>query len=91
MVKTHPHVEQLKEALKRRRIGGGQPLSAIEVDDAMLTSDTVLSVAGMSSSSMYRQIAAGTFPKPIKIGPRCARWKASEIKAWLRSVAGQAA
>jgi prophage regulatory protein len=38
---------------------------------------------GLSSSEIYRRIAAGTFPAPVKIGPRCSAWHAAEIDAWI--------
>lgn len=38
-----------------------------------------------SRSSVYRDIRAGTFPQPVKIGPRSVAWKSTDVEAWLAS------
>ena len=40
---------------------------------------------GMCRSEIYRRIAAGTFPAPIKLGERASAWVASEIDAFIES------
>lgn len=40
---------------------------------------------GRSRSSIYADMAAGTFPKPVKIGPRAVGWIESEISDWLNA------
>ncbi len=37
---------------------------------------------GLSTSSIYAKISAGTFPKQIAIGPNTAAWIESEIDAY---------
>ena len=37
---------------------------------------------GLSRSSVYRAIDAGTFPAPVKIGERASAWSAEEVQAW---------
>lgn len=32
-------------------------------------------------ATLYRGIRAGRYPKPLKIGERCARWLRSELEA----------
>ena len=34
-------------------------------------------------STIYRLIRAGSFPAPIRIGPRSVRWQEHELAAWL--------
>jgi prophage regulatory protein len=41
---------------------------------------------GESHSSIYRKIASGVFPKPIKIGPNASAWIESEIDAYQQSL-----
>jgi predicted DNA-binding transcriptional regulator AlpA len=36
-----------------------------------------------SSSTIYRWMAKSGFPTPIKLSHRCARWRRSDIDAWL--------
>ena len=38
---------------------------------------------GLSRSTIYEKIKDGTFPKPVKLGPRAGGWFDSEIDAWL--------
>jgi prophage regulatory protein len=38
---------------------------------------------GMSRSEIYRRIALGDFPRPIKLGERASAWSAAEIDAWI--------
>lgn len=38
-----------------------------------------------STSTIYRDIRNGTFPAPIKIGPRAVAWTRDSIEAWKRS------
>jgi prophage regulatory protein len=40
---------------------------------------------GLSRSTIYARIAAGTFPKPIDLGSRAVGWIEAEIDAWLKS------
>nr|WP_320013295.1 AlpA family phage regulatory protein [uncultured Desulfobulbus sp.] len=35
---------------------------------------------------MYALISEGRFPKPVKLSPRSARWKASAVYAWIESL-----
>lgn len=46
-------------------------------------------VTGCSNSTIYEMIANGTFPKPIKLGPRTVGWLAEEIAAWQAERAGE--
>lgn len=38
---------------------------------------------GIPSTTLYRWMDAGTFPKPIKIGPRRVAFRQSDIDKWL--------
>lgn len=35
------------------------------------------------TSTLYRWISEGRFPKPIKIGPRRTAFRVSDIESWL--------
>lgn len=39
----------------------------------------------LSSASIYRLMAAGEFPRPIRTGKRAVRWRASDVLAWLEA------
>jgi prophage regulatory protein len=38
---------------------------------------------GLSRSEIYRRVAAGSFPAPVKLGERASAWPASEVDGWI--------
>lgn len=38
---------------------------------------------GLSRSTIYLRIAAGTFPRPVPLGGRAVGWLESEIQNWI--------
>jgi prophage regulatory protein len=40
---------------------------------------------GLPFSTMYEKIAAGEFPRPIKLSDRCSAWIESEVEEWQRA------
>ena len=38
-----------------------------------------------SRSEIYRRIAAGDFPQPVKLGERASAWPEHEVNAWIAS------
>ena len=40
---------------------------------------------GLSRSTVYRLIAAGAFPRAIKLGPRRVGFRADDLEKWLES------
>ena len=38
---------------------------------------------GKSRSEIYRRIAAGDFPSPVKLGERASAWVEHEVSAWI--------
>jgi prophage regulatory protein len=60
--------------------------------DRMLRRKEVEAITGRGRSAIYEGIAAGTFPKPVKIGARAVAWPESAIREWIaeRMEGGQA-
>ena len=46
----------------------------------------VIARVAISRTRVYELIARGEFPAPYKIGTKSARWKASEIDAWIEAL-----
>jgi len=40
---------------------------------------------GLTRSTLYLKIKKGTFPHPVKLGPRSVGWIESEVNSWLES------
>ncbi len=53
--------------------------------NAILRLPFVKSRTGLSRSTIYLRIAAGSFPKPVNLGSRAVGWLESEIDGWLNS------
>ena len=50
----------------------------------------VISVSGLSRSTLYAQIQQGLWPKPIRLGSRAVGWVASEAQALISArIAGK--
>lgn len=69
-----------------RRAPTPQPLHAAQLTDALLQLRIVTSVTGLSPSSIYRKVDAGSFPKPVRLGPRCVRWRSGDVQEWMRAL-----
>ena len=54
-----------------------------EATDRILRLNAVLDRTGLSRSTLYRKIDAGTFPRQLKIAARCAGWRQSAVEEWM--------
>lgn len=53
--------------------------------DRFLRLNNVLDRTGLSRATLYRKIAAGTFPPQHKLAERCCGWRESEVSIWQRN------
>lgn len=44
----------------------------------------VMECTGLARSTVYKFIAEGDFPKPVKLGVRVAAWVEAEIQEWVK-------
>jgi prophage regulatory protein len=56
-----------------------------EAADRILRIKTVLERTGLTRSTLYRKIQAGSFPRQIAISTRCAGWRESAVNEWMRN------
>lgn len=42
----------------------------------------------MSASTLWRQVAAGTFPAPLKLGKNITAWRVKDVRDWLAKQKG---
>lgn len=52
-------------------------------DDKLLTIREVSGLCTVSERKIWRDVAAGRFPKPFKLGPKSTRWWRSGILLFL--------
>jgi prophage regulatory protein len=50
---------------------------------------TVKDYTSLSTSEIYRRIAAGTFPAQVTLGPKSVAWIEAEVLAWCDSLVAQ--
>jgi prophage regulatory protein len=55
-----------------------------EEDDELLRLDEVAKRVTFSPRKIWRDVAAGMFPKPVRLGSRTTRWWKSEVLKFLR-------
>lgn len=76
----------LQQPLSESRKGSPiQTVDSLRIPEALLKIQVVSAVAGLSKSTIYRKVADGTFPAPIKDGSRCTRWVAAKVSNWLKA------
>ncbi|MGN6376436.1 MAG: helix-turn-helix transcriptional regulator [Sphingomonas sp.] len=56
-----------------------------EASGRILRLAAVLDRTGLSRSTLYRKVDAGTFPKQVRIAERCVGWRESAVAAWLNN------
>jgi prophage regulatory protein len=49
----------------------------------------VKTLTTLSTSEIYRRIAAGTFPAQVTLGPKSVAWIEAEVLAWCDALAAQ--
>ena len=53
------------------------------MNDPMLRPPEVMERTGLSRTTLWRRVRAGTFPPPRELGVNAIGWPASTISAWL--------
>jgi prophage regulatory protein len=56
------------------------------MEERLLKLVDVSARVGLSRSAIYSLIAQGKFPTQVHIGPKAARWRKSEIDAWIAGI-----
>ncbi|MBY4598936.1 AlpA family transcriptional regulator [bacterium BD-1] len=44
---------------------------------------SVLARTGLSRSTIYKKVADGQFPRPVKLGERAVAWHAAAVTDWI--------
>lgn len=62
-------------------------MNDMPLPDRLLRIQDVTACTSLSKTTVYKRIAEGTFPAPVSLGAQCVRWRASDISAWVASLA----
>jgi prophage regulatory protein len=52
---------------------------------SVLRRKAVEAKTGLSTSGLYDAMAAGTFPKPIRLSAKAVGWRSNEVDDWILS------
>ena len=52
---------------------------------SLLRKPEVLKRVGIKTSTLYKWVAAGTFPAPVRLSSHFVAWREDEITAWIES------
>jgi predicted DNA-binding transcriptional regulator AlpA len=66
---------------------GGHNMTT-NIKKQVMNLNDVLALLGISKSTLYRLIDAGSFPKPFKLGVRLNAWRVETIETWLMAKGG---
>ena len=61
------------------------PSPTIEPLPKLLRLPAVLQATGLARSTIYRMIAEGNFPAPIKLAKRAVAWRPDHIRQWTNT------
>ena len=53
--------------------------------DRLLRRPEVEALTGLARATIYRDMASGSFPRPIKLGRRAVAWPQSVINKWIEA------
>ena len=53
------------------------------IQKELLKRSEVLAILGVSKSTLERFQRTGNFPRPVMLGPKSARWRYADIKAFI--------
>ena len=51
--------------------------------DSLLRIEEVRGRTGLSTATIYRREAAGTFPRKVRMGPKTVGWYRTDVDAWV--------
>lgn len=53
-------------------------------DSALLDVREIRYLAGRSPASIWRDVNCGRLPRPVSIGPNASRWRAADVRNYLK-------
>lgn len=58
-------------------------------NEGFMRIDSILAIFPISRSAWWAGVKAGTYPRGVKLSPRCTAWKVGEIRELLTRVGGE--
>jgi len=63
----------------------GTQVLAASIREALIRSELVSAITGLSVPMIYREMRQAKFPRPLKITNSARAWRLSEVMAWIDS------
>lgn len=60
-----------------------RPQSSLPETGYVRQSQLIPTIFPFSSATLWRKVKAGTFPQPVKLGPRITAWKVEDIRSLI--------
>ncbi|MDR6855316.1 AlpA family phage regulatory protein [Variovorax guangxiensis] len=57
--------------------------AAVACDGALVRKPIVSLLVGVRDRHLDTLVKRDQFPRPIKLGPHCVRWRSGDVKKWL--------
>jgi prophage regulatory protein len=70
---------------KHQHIGALPSTPTSDASRVLARLPVALKITGLGRSTIYRWIAEGSFPPPVKLGRRAVAWRWSDLDRWTQS------
>ena len=71
-----------KQLAKHETVVAEAPLD----DRLLIPLSEVCRLVGLGRSQIYAMVQQGTFPRPVRLGRRCSRWRMATVRAWVEGL-----
>ncbi len=88
---VQPRANSMRRAADATATRPRQEMASIRTEpflpNAMLRLEDVCRLVGLSRSSVYKRVADGTFPRPLRVSERSVRWRMQDLQEWTAGLA----
>jgi prophage regulatory protein len=75
------HVAPLRLTEHRAMPNNSNPIGSLPETGYVRQSQLIPGIFPFSSATLWRKVKAGTFPQPVKLGPRITAWRVQDIRS----------
>ena len=61
-------------------------MATLYESDRLIGMSELVTLTGLGRSTLYRHVAAGTFPAPVMAAPKARRWRLSDVQQWIAAL-----
>lgn len=83
-------IERLRERIARLQTSrptiAAPASSSPTARNRLIRLSEVCDMVGLSRSTIYQRIAAGTFPPNCRVGARATRWRMADVEDWMAGI-----